>query len=55
MLSVLGACTTAPSARDQAARFEPVPAAWQAPLPHAGQLGVLSQWWQHSMTRCWSS
>lgn len=46
MLSVLGACTTAPSARDQAARFEPVPAAWHAPLPHAGQTAALALWWE---------
>jgi multidrug efflux system outer membrane protein len=39
----LGACAlTPPPARVEA----PLPAAWQAPLPHNGSLTDLSQWWR---------
>ena len=38
----LGACATASPPAQVAA---PVPAGWQAPLPHQGSLQGLSQWW----------
>ena len=44
----LGACSSGPAALPDAAAAAAAdpPAQWQAPLPHGGQLTVLSLWWQ---------
>ncbi|MFN7152575.1 MAG: efflux transporter outer membrane subunit [Acidovorax sp.] len=42
VLVALGACATASPPAQVAA---PLPAGWQAPLPHQGSLQGLSQWW----------
>lgn len=39
----LGACATAPPPRQVAAAM--LPPAWNAPLPHGGQVEQLAQWW----------
>ncbi|MEN9537999.1 MAG: hypothetical protein RLZZ126_234 [Pseudomonadota bacterium] len=49
LTALLGACAAPPPeaapAQSLAAR-ELAPGQWQAPLPHGGQLGGLSTWWQ---------
>ncbi len=47
VFATLGACSSGPAAlADIAAATIEAPTQWQAPLPHSGQLSVLSQWWQ---------
>ena len=45
--AALGACAAGPPT-DPVAVLAPTPAPtqWQAPLPHGGQMGELSRWWQ---------
>jgi NodT family efflux transporter outer membrane factor (OMF) lipoprotein len=42
--ALLGGCASASHAPPPLA--SEWPAQWQAPLPHGGELGVMSQWWQ---------
>ncbi len=44
-LATLAACSTGPAPLDHTA-FSTAPNQWQAPLPHSGQLTVLTGWWQ---------
>ena len=44
--AVLGACAGVPPTNPPPDRAATLPPQWQAPLPHAGQLTVLGQWWQ---------
>ena len=44
--ALLGACAGVPPANPPPDRAATLPPQWQAPLPHAGQLTVLGQWWQ---------
>ena len=43
--ALLGACAVLPAPSRQAPEIA-APAAWQAPLPHAGSITDLSRWWQ---------
>jgi multidrug efflux system outer membrane protein len=45
LLALTGCSSLAPPAAHAPAEPE-LPTAWQAPLPHGGQLGKLTQWWQ---------
>ena len=44
--ALLGACTTTRQEPQTAPTAEQTAATWQAPLPHAGQVGELARWWQ---------
>lgn len=44
-LAALGACNSGPAVRPSTAA-DTLPAQWQAPLPHGGQLTELNNWWQ---------
>jgi outer membrane protein, multidrug efflux system len=44
-LAVLAACSSGPTPRADAAE-QALPAQWQAPLPHQGELTQLAAWWQ---------
>lgn len=45
--AVLGGCASTPGAGvSEALRSQPLPEAWQAPMPHQGAVTQLAAWWQ---------
>lgn len=45
VMSLLAACASAPPSSEKSGAAT-APAHWQAPLPHQGQTGDLTRWWQ---------